>query len=195
MRLVLDTLRNRPLKKKEQAKLSLKNELGTILFCPPSNYSLFSSASVAPGRAKVIAGKAGEAHGLPVPGRNGSRKLKSSQKLPGDPVGAGAGLLVWRPLQMELPSPGPNSPGGVLPADKTVRLASHAVRRIWLPVHGAPTTHEGSTLSHHDGDLHSHCGSQNPSPASCVPGGWETPKPTLWAEQEETWNQHPRKRK
>ena len=88
------TLRNRPLKKKEQAKLSLKNDLRTILFCPPSNYSLFSSVSVAPGQAKVIEGKAGEAHRLPVPGRNGSRKRKSSQKLPRDPVEAGAGFLV-----------------------------------------------------------------------------------------------------
>lgn len=95
MGLVLDRhSKKQAIKKKEQAKLSLKNELGTILFCPPSNYSLPPSASVAPGRAKVIEGKAGEAPKLPVPGQNGSGKRKSSQKLPGDPVGVGAGFLV-----------------------------------------------------------------------------------------------------
>lgn len=54
---------------------------------------------------------------MPVPGQNGSRKRESSQKPSGDQAGVGAMFLVWRPLQIELPSPWPNSPCGVLPAD------------------------------------------------------------------------------
>lgn len=49
MGLILDRhYKKQAILKKEQAKLSLKNELGIIFFCPPSNYSLFLSASVAP---------------------------------------------------------------------------------------------------------------------------------------------------
>lgn len=197
MGLILDRYyKKQAILKKEQAKLSLKNELGIIFSAHPPTIPCFYLRLWPPGWAKVTEGKAKGAHTLPVPGQNGSRKCESSQKPPGDPVGVGAGFLV-----LEASSNGTSKSWAKLSRwcaprwQDSVRLASRAVRRIWLPVHGASTTHKGSTTSHHDGDLHFHCESQNPSLASCVPGGWETPKPTLWAEQEETWNQYPWKRK
>ena len=95
MGLILDRYyKKQAILKKEQAKLSLKNELGIIFSAHPPTIPCFYLRLWPPGWAKVTEGKAKGAHTLPVPGQNGSRKCESSQKPPGDPVGVGAGFLV-----------------------------------------------------------------------------------------------------
>lgn len=109
----------------------------------PPTIPCFICVWLAPDGLRSPEGKAKEPTRCLCPARMGARNVRAPRSRRGIRSGWEPGSLVWRPLQMELPSPGPNFPGGVLRWQDSVRLASRAVRRIWLPVHGALTTHKG----------------------------------------------------
>lgn len=116
---------------------------GVFLSARPQPHPCFCTRLRPPGRVPISKGKAAKpACANAGAGQDGSRKHDAPSSRPGSRPGWEPRSGVQGPLRIELPSPGPSSPGSTMPPTPALRTWQVCGQQNPASLHWAPTTRQ-----------------------------------------------------